>query len=170
MNTDEHIRIEKLIGKFFDGATSNDEERELYHYFRNKDLPASLQPFRELFNYIEKDLPAALETAQRPAGNKRIRMLGSVAAAAVIAFGVFLNISRQENNPFEGSYIIRNGVRITDPKIIRPELEATLRLVALQEEEAEHLRSQMNDPYEEFLQQIPDTETREIAREFLLSR
>jgi hypothetical protein len=42
-------------------------------------------------------------------------------------------------DPYAGSYIIRNGVRITDLELIKPELEAAIQKSLLIEQEAERL-------------------------------
>ena len=46
-------------------------------------------------------------------------------------------------DPYEGSYIVRNGVRITDPETIRPELEATIQQVMQQQQAAESLSAKL---------------------------
>ncbi|MDR0537739.1 MAG: hypothetical protein LBH04_06850 [Tannerellaceae bacterium] len=167
MNTD-YNRIEKLAERFFDGLTSNAEEEELYTFFRKEDIPASLEPYRKLFNYIENELPVALAAQPRTSGPRRRLMLWtSIAASLILAAGATILLHRHTDNPFEGSYIIRKGVRITDPKVIRSELEATLLQAELQCEELESLRSQAFEPYEDFIRQIPDEYTQEIVRDFL---
>ena len=52
-------RVKRLMERFFDGATSNAEERELYAYFRRPDLPAEWLAYRDLFAYFEQGLTDA---------------------------------------------------------------------------------------------------------------
>jgi hypothetical protein len=66
-------------------------------------------------------------------------------------------------DPFEGSYIIRNGIMITDPKIIRPELEATLRMLEEQEPYIS-IDQRKQAIYEEVINRFPDEYTREAVR------
>lgn len=46
--------IEELTELFFEGATSNSQENELYVFFKNaKDLPEHLAPYKRMFGYFE---------------------------------------------------------------------------------------------------------------------
>ena len=48
----DNIRL--LIGKFMDGTSTLDEERMLAGYFRTeKQIPADLEPYREMFAYFD---------------------------------------------------------------------------------------------------------------------
>jgi hypothetical protein len=84
-------------------------------------------------------------------------------------------------NPYEGSYIIRNGVRITDLDLIRPELEATMQEVMQQQEEMEQLIvqltgmdniealiiQQIEEHYRQLLDEFPDENIRKEIQEIL---
>jgi hypothetical protein len=167
---EKQIRIEALVERFFEGATSGAEERELYDYFASDGVPLELEPYRPLFRYIDREMPAALPAsdARSPLPRRRfaIRTAGIAAVvAALIAVGaaVGLQKARERNDRFAGSYIIRNGVRITDPKIIRPELEAAMRLFEEREPRVS-IADRKRAIYEEAISQFADEAVREAVR------
>ena len=45
MKTEEYKSIEDLLDRFFEGRTSNEEERVLYEFFARPDLPAHLERY-----------------------------------------------------------------------------------------------------------------------------
>ena len=51
---DEIIRIQNLLDKYMDGATSNEEEATLRKYFEEhaNDIPEEWESYRALFSYI----------------------------------------------------------------------------------------------------------------------
>ena len=177
MNTTNYNRMEELVARFFDGATTGEEEKELYGFFAGEDIPAHLRPYKPLFGYFERGMAEALAEVEKDARalprRRNLLPAWTVAVAAsllVAAFSIFFFTNKKEaENPFEGSYIIRNGMRITDPKIVRPELEAALRQVALQVEENERLWEEIRDPYEAVIRQFPDEYSREAVRNILYS-
>lgn len=122
--------IKHLVDKFFDGETSLEEESRLYAYFRQEPLPASLQPYRELFAGLQAvSLPPAdqLQARRRP-----LLLRWAVAAAAsllvfITAAGLWQQHSEQLlARQYEGSYMIVNGRRIDNLSEMKPTIEQTL--------------------------------------------
>ena len=133
---ERHEYIEQLIERFLDGATSLSEEKELYAFFAGEEVPEHLEPYRELFAWFDGGLADEVSktVAEQPAPRPkfRIRVWATVAvAAAAVAVILLMRPAAPagEFDPFEGSYIVRNGVKITDPVVVRPEAEATLQKV-----------------------------------------
>ena len=138
----DYKRIEELIERFFEGQTSNEEERELYNFFSSDNVPKHLLPYRQVFAYFESGIneeePNHQEIERKnmqSTRNGKIRMWASIAASLLIfiSLGIYHFTREKEFNPYEGSYIIRNGIKITDPKIVNPEIEKALYFVKLQE-------------------------------------
>ena len=174
----DYKKIEELIERFFEGQTSNEEERELYDFFLNENLPDFLLPYRQTFSYFESGIKEegvvsklslnANNTNDTNSSkyyttdkNKKIKIWASIAASILllISFGIYHFAQEKEYNPYEGSYIIRNGVKITDPKIVIPEIEKTLLLAHQQENEFDLLMQNIQeinfkDPFEEAVQEI----------------
>lgn len=141
-------QIEPLLERFFEGATSNEEEQRLYAFFSQEEVPEHLERYKAVFAYFEAELPGEIreqpdEPATPPRHIRRRHRLGrwgSVAAVALVLLSIpFLKDRISPFDPYEGSYIIRNGERITDMERIRPELEATVRLALQQEKKADDL-------------------------------
>ena len=164
----DYNEIEELIERFFEGQTSNEEERELYDFFSSENVPERLLSYRQVFEYFEtgiKEEEANHQIAERKniqsTSSKKIRIWMSIAASLLIliSFGIYHFTREKEFNPYEGSYIIRNGVKITDPKIVNPEIEKTLYFVQEQEEKNNRLLRQLEeinneDPYEKAVKEI----------------
>ena len=64
MKTEEYKSIEDLLDRFFEGQTSNEEERVLYEFFARPDIPAHLERSREVFGYFESGI--ALDFSETP--------------------------------------------------------------------------------------------------------
>ena len=50
----EH-KVNELLQRYFNGATSLDEERDLQRYFTGSDIPESLKVYRPLFNFFAEE-------------------------------------------------------------------------------------------------------------------
>ena len=113
---DEIKRIQNLLDKYMDGATSNEEEATLRKYFEEhaNDIPEEWESYRALFGYIgfeqmnlsqilkeeekeiekedileyeEKNIPKKEEKKEEASRSRWLKYFGtSVAAAAIIAF------------------------------------------------------------------------------------
>jgi hypothetical protein len=179
--TNGYKYIEELLERFFDGETSNEEEQELYRFFAQEDIPEHLRRYKPVFSYfengLEKEMKLITEASSelieplrhtRPA--HRVRIAVGMAASLLILSIAGLLFLRKANafDPYEGSYIVRNGVRITDISVIRPELEATVQKVLLQEEKANRLMSNLIEQETRFeqIQQRIDRQNEEIINRF----
>ena len=161
-------KIEEQIERFFEGQTSNEEEQELYAFFSNENVPEQLLPYRPIFAYFDEGIKEEefnRQTVERKnkqmSLKKKISLWTGIAASILllISFGIYHFTREKEFNPYEGSYIIRNGVKITDPKIVNPEIEKTLLFVQEQEEKNDRLRRQLEeinseDPYKKAVKEI----------------
>lgn len=146
MQTEKQKHIEHLLERFFDGQTSNAEEQELYSFFTGPDVPEMLRSYQPVFSYFDTGIKKELNgqvTKSKPFFLKLPLKKWLWAGACVAASLLLLLLHSQGGdrqapfNPYEGSYIVRNGVRITDMNKILPELEYTLRETKLQQEQAE---------------------------------
>ena len=124
--------IGKLLDKYMDGTSTIDEEAILSEYFRGKDIPQEWEDYRQLFQEIENMRPQP-EAIKRGMSSpyKWITIAASLLILVSVGFGVRQYQNQQEQYAiYEGSYIIRDGKKITDIKQILPELEATEREVS----------------------------------------
>lgn len=138
----------RLVSAFLDGITTPAEEESLYAFFKASatgSLPPDLEAYRSMFSWY-----SALKVEEKkPAVSfwNRFRYIGvACATAAVVAGASFIaKDALAYENPlyaqYDGSYIIRDGQRISDMDVIlgtvlRAErLADSLETVAAREEE-----------------------------------
>ena len=122
----EEIRIRQLINRFIDGATTNAEEQMLYDYFAGEDIAPELMQYRDMFRWYSAGMPEMNVKQRRMPLRRILALAASVLLLVGIGFGIHRYQKLQEEYAlYEGSYIIRDGVKITDISKILPELKAT---------------------------------------------
>lgn len=142
----EHHYMEYLIGKFFEGKTSNDEEKELWLYFSGDNIPDHLEQYREFFLYYNDGLTKELGKRNpvllrhnRKTERARIRRIITVAAvAAILVFAVIFTFTKSSVDgfePYEGSYMVINGEKIYDIELIKQQEKEIYEMVAAREKE-----------------------------------
>ena len=114
--------IEELLALFFEGRTTNAQEKELYDYFSQADIPEQLAPYRPLISYFENGLEKEVPVRTLPSKNifRRIGVRASVAAVFILGALIALPFLMQREktfDPYQGSYTIRNGQTVPgDPE------------------------------------------------------
>ena len=96
MNHDRYIA--DLVEKFLDGRTTNEEERELYTWFRTHEVPAEWEPLKSMFAWYEAGMPEEM-VAAKPAQQRAtiiplrrwLQIAGGCAAVVVVALLIFKN-------------------------------------------------------------------------------
>ncbi len=130
--------VSGYISRFLAGETSLAEERALYGYFRREKIPAELECYREMFAWYDSLSPAP-RTAE-PIRFPRLRRWQWTGVAATIAlllglgfvFRMQTEALPEEYMAYEGSYIIRDGKKITDLRVVVPEIRRNEKLVSEQ--------------------------------------
>lgn len=93
--------IEKILDKYFEGATSVAEENELKEYFSSADVAKHLKPYRSIFGYFsqEKKQQFAQEIPLQTKKRNTVIWL-FVAASVVVMLGVgtmmYFNNNKEE--------------------------------------------------------------------------
>lgn len=129
---DEIKRIQNLLDKYMDGATSNEEEATLRKFFEEhgNDIPEEWESYRALFSYIgfeQMNLSQILkeeeekEIDKKEASHSRwLKYFGtSVAAAATIAF-LIVGIQKIAQ-PQPECYAVIDGKVYTDQEFVHNE-------------------------------------------------
>ena len=146
---DEIKRIQDLLDKYMDGATSNEEEATLRKYFEEhgNDIPEEWESYRALFGYIgfeqmnlsqilkeeekeiekediledeEKNIPKKEEKKEEASRSRWLKYFGtSVAAAAIIAF-LIVGIQKTAQ-PQPECYAVIDGKVYTDQEFVHNE-------------------------------------------------
>lgn len=123
--------IQQLMERFLEGATTNAEEQMLYDYFNGRDVADSLKPYQEMFRWYAARMPEQKANPKKRTYAKWLSIAASILLLVGIGFGYRYYQEQQELYAiYEGSYIIRDGVKNTDIKQILPELQATEQEVA----------------------------------------
>lgn len=146
---DEIKRIQNLLDKYMDGATSNEEEATLRKYFEEhaNDIPEEWESYLALFSYIgfeqmnlsqilkeeekkiekediledeEKNIPKKEEKKEEASRSRWLKYFGtSVAAAAIIAF-LIVGIQKIAQ-PQPECYAVIDGKVYTDQEFVHNE-------------------------------------------------
>ncbi len=133
MKSINHDNAAQWVDRFLDGDTTCAQEQDIYAYFRRKDIPSELEQYREMFAWYArrmKDKPV-----QKKSISIRILRYASIAAsiAIIVSIGFYFvktyAAAQQEYAIYEGSYIIRDGEKITDIDKILPELKQAEQIV-----------------------------------------
>lgn len=165
------------IERFLDGATTNEEEQALYHFFANDDVPGKLKKYKPMFDWYAGGMKESLPQPRKHRSLHLTILRLAIAAAIVLAFGVGIRLYTQyeqqkEYACYEGSYIIRNGKKITDMKTIMPVIKKTVLAAERQEKEihaksAKHQNSYEKSVEQQALDNLPDDETREMVKKMM---
>ncbi|MEZ4808855.1 MAG: hypothetical protein R2819_00730 [Allomuricauda sp.] len=96
--------IEKLLEKYFEGTTTVAEERTLGAYFSQENVATHLVQYKPLFNYfsIAKEERYTKQVPLKPRVNYYKWL--SVAAVAVLTFGIYFGNQYQERKQAEYAY------------------------------------------------------------------
>ena len=93
--------IEKILEKYFEASTTVAEERTLRKYFAQDSVAPHLEQYRPMFNYFSmaKEEKYTKQVPLKPRVNYYKWL--SVAAAVVLAFGIYFGNQYQETKRLE---------------------------------------------------------------------
>lgn len=136
----EHKHIYDLVEKFLEGRTSNAEERELYAWFRENEVPAEWQELKAMFEWYEDGMPepkteaktdpeTVPETERKTEAKPSHRTLaiGWAAVGTIAASILLIGLVWQSHRPtfetiYDGSYIVEGGVMCDDMEYIEDDI------------------------------------------------
>lgn len=120
------MNINELLDKYFEGATSCEEERELRRFFKGDDVPEHLQIYRPLFACLAEEVENRTNTKTKrdsetvPARqytrpHRTFYMLSGIAAGLLLLVGIaqIVSLSQTPEN-----YVIIDGRCYTDEKLV----------------------------------------------------
>ena len=130
--------INLLVNRFFAGETTVAEEARLFAAFApGRRVPADLEQYRDMMQWYASLAPC--DNAPRRRGIPRMAIWFSSAAAVVMMLSVgvsyMMRMSAQpdEYDIYLGSYVIRNGEKVTDLAQILPEVKRVESIVSSQQ-------------------------------------
>lgn len=157
----------KLTEKFFEGATTLQEEQQLYRYYASNDVAADLMCHRQMFHDYR--------AMQQPVPRAQVRTLSrraiAAAAAVLLLIGVGLggyrwHTDRLLADTYGGSYMMVNGQRIDNLRRIRNEITATLATAGHIEQQVSR-QDIIGQATQEVLDNISDPQQRQQLSELL---
>lgn len=163
----DYSHIEELIRKFFDGKSSNAEEKELYDFFSREEIPESLSRHRNMFLFFNNDFNCALRNHQdsypvicrKRKHIKYSNIISGIAASAIIVMVMITYLFSGYNNDFnvnERNYIIKNGVKSYDPDLIEKEKNEIMAFISRKREDSYNIYK---------LSKLKEEETKSIMRQ-----
>lgn len=152
------MKIDELLNRYFEGETSCEEERELRRYFTAGDVREDLAVYRPLFACIDEEAKAhrraqaqemgtladagtnAVTVADVPPGSngrrrtiRLYRLWGGIAAGVLLLIGIANLGQRLWATPTD--YVIIDGKRYTDARMIRQQALSAFQDVQMSREE-----------------------------------
>lgn len=136
--------IRPLLDKYWDGETTEEEEKSLQAYFNSGEVETSLKQFQPYFGFFQQEKEIALEEKSTDKFVENIKNqpviqkgrilslmphLWKFAAAAVILIGALIMIPRW-TNPAPSSDIVLQEDSYDDPEKAYAEVKAALLLVS----------------------------------------
>ena len=118
-------KINELLQRYFDGATTLDEERDLQRYFAQSDVHESLKVYRPMFAYFAEE-----RKVEPPVKTAKVRQLTYsiiTGIAASIAILLWVGLPKSESEHFV--YFV-NGKRVFDETAAIALAEDKLQLMA----------------------------------------
>lgn len=131
----DNTNYPEYIDRFLNAGTTLDEERELYEWFSRPDIPAEAVRWREMFGWYEGlGTESAQAAVDRPKPSPvrilpltRWQWTGVAAMLAILlTVGIWMRPSSTEipeYQAYDGSYILRDGKKITDLSVVVSEIQ-----------------------------------------------
>ena len=88
--------IEKLLEKYFEATATSAEEKQLREYFSNEEVAPQLEQYKPLFAYFSEAKQERFTKQVPLKPRKNYYKWLSIAAVAVIAFGIYFGNAYQE--------------------------------------------------------------------------
>lgn len=122
-------KIKALLDRYFDGATSLAEERELQRFFAKGSVPTALKPYSALFAFFAGE--KAVTCPAQAGGGSTLRLRRWRTAAAAIAATVALLLTLKVLTPPQDRYThYVNGKRMYDREAAMQLADDKLKMLA----------------------------------------
>ena len=90
----ESIKIEKLLDQYFDGNTSQADEKILQAYFKKDNVPAHLETYKSMFAYFDnKKAEVSQQEIKVTTKKQPFNFKWSIAAAVLLLMSVVYMVS-----------------------------------------------------------------------------
>ena len=119
-------KIQDLLHRYFEGATTLDEERDLQRYFAGSRIDDSLEAYRPLFSYFAEERAIELPVQK----TRTIRLKWSVITGIAASISILLWLGTPKMEPEENFIYIVNGKRVYDETAALAIAENKLQMLA----------------------------------------
>jgi hypothetical protein len=102
-------KIHDLLQRYFDGATSLNEERELQRFFAGKDIPGSLKTYQPLFAFFAEE--RAVKPPTRRPSARTIRLNWTIVTGIAASIAILFLVNLPKTQPDMYAYYI-DGQRV----------------------------------------------------------
>ena len=120
-------KIHELLQRYFDGATSLDEERELQRYFAGENIPGSLMAYQPMFAFFAEER-AVHPPAQKPAA-RTIRLNWTIATGIAASIAILFLVSLPKVQHDQYAFYV-DGQRVYDESAALGSAEIKLQMMA----------------------------------------
>jgi hypothetical protein len=178
----DYKQIEYLLERFFEGETSNEEEKALYDFFAQEGVPEHLLDYKPVIGYFQAGMNEDKVIMKKKRTSKKFWLWATgIAASLLVLFSIQFLPNDSENELIVDGYIIRNGERITDVKKIYSELIDSYNMALEQYQEIEKIQEAAAEqkrfhnallqtetrPYHEILSRMPEGYAKEEAKKIM---
>ncbi len=125
------VDIKKMLGRYYEGESTDLEEQRLREYFTSGNVAAELQPYRAIFAYLQHEKEQPSEPEENTLGRAAIIESGiplqpvkwwyiaALAAACLLAFIFFPHEHQPASQTLcTGTYVMINGICYNDPALV----------------------------------------------------
>jgi hypothetical protein len=116
------MNIDELVNKYFEGETSEEEERRLRSFFASDKVPQRLAVYKPMFAYFDEEIrKRCVKPEKKRPAIRRIILYGMSAAAAclVLLLGIKPFLFPPDPCLCSGNYVVINGRCYTDIQKIK---------------------------------------------------
>jgi len=127
-------KIHELLQRYFDGATSLDEERELHRYFAGAQISDALKAYRPLFSFFAEE--RAIEPPKPKAIIRNLRRNLSIIAGIAASIAILFIVGLPQMRTDEYVYFV-DGQRIYNQAAAMEAVDDKLQLLAASMQKAQ---------------------------------
>ena len=131
-------KIHELLQRYFDGATSLDEERELQRYFAGNEISDTLKAYRPMFTFFAGE--RAVAPPQPKAVTRNIRLSLSILTGIAASIAILFLVGLPERQPDQYVYFV-DGQRVYNEAAALESAGDKLQLLAVSMQKAQNSMS-----------------------------
>ena len=132
-------KIQDLLQRYFDGATSLDEERELQRFFTGGNIPDALMAYKPLFAYFAEER-AVEPPAQKPEA-RIVRLKWAFVAGIAASIAILFMVGVPTDAPPDHYAYFVDGHRVYDETAALESAEDKLQMLAASMQKARNSMS-----------------------------